>query len=134
MESTAAVDDRDVRVLFIEDDPEIARMYKLKLEIDGYSVSVAADCEAGLRQARAEHPDLIFRGVWLPRLDGFHVLQELRSETTTKNIPVVILSNQGETEQVERGLNLGALEYLIKAETPPSRLASDVRKWTGSPY
>lgn len=129
-----AVDDRDVRVLFIEDDPDIARMYKLKLEIDGYCVSVAADGEAGLRQARVEHPDLIFLDVRLPRLDGFQVLEELRSESATKNIPVVILSNHGESEQVERGLQLGALEYLIKAETPPSQLASDVRKWTGSPH
>jgi DNA-binding response OmpR family regulator len=129
-----AVDDLDLRVLLIEDDPDIARMYKLKLEIDGYSVSVAADGEAGLRQARVEHPDLIFLDVRLPRLDGFHVLEELRAEKTTESIPVVILSNHGEHEQVERGLQLGALEYLIKAETPPARLAADVRKWTGSPY
>ena len=128
-----AVDDRDVRVLFIEDDPDIARMYRLKLEIDGYAVTVAADGEDGLRQARAEKPDLIFLDIRLPRLDGFHVLEELRSDRDTENIPVVILSNFGESEQVERGLKLGALEYLIKADTPPARLATDVRKWTGGP-
>ena len=121
--------DGDVRVLFIEDDPDIAQMYRLKLEVDGYKVTVAPDGEAGLDQARSDKPDLIFLDIRLPRLDGFRVLEELRADRKTKDIPVVILSNYGETEQVQRGLQLGALEYLVKAETPPSRIAGDVKKW-----
>lgn len=128
------VGDGDVRVLFIEDDPDIAEMYRLKLEIDGYAVTVATDGEEGLRQARSAPPDLIFLDIRLPRVDGFSVLEELRADGGTKNVPVVILSNHGETDQIERGLKLGALEYLIKADTSPSLLAADVRKWVGSPY
>ena len=122
--------DGDVRVLFIEDDPDIAQMYRTKLEVDGYQVTVAPDGEAGLDQARSDKPDLIFLDIRLPRIDGFRVLEQLRSDGNTKDIPVVILSNYGETEQVKRGLQLGALEYLIKAETPPSRVSDDVKKWT----
>lgn len=126
-------DERDVSVLFIEDDPEIAHMYKLKLEIDGYAVAVAPDGEEGLRQARAARPDLIFLDIRLPRADGFRVLEELRADTATKDIPVVILSNFGEQEQIDRGLRLGALEYLIKAETAPARLSSELPRWTSRP-
>lgn len=127
-------DEGDVRVLFIEDDPDIAEMYRLKLEIDGYVVTVATDGEEGLRQARATRPDLIFLDIRLPRADGFSVLKELRADGGTRNVPVVILSNYGETEQIEQGLDMGALEYLIKADTSPGLLATDVRKWVGSPY
>ena len=108
-------------------------MYRMKLEIDGYLVDIARDGEEGVRQAISEVPDLIFLDIRLPHLDGFQVLEELRSHRETKDVPVVILSNYGESDQVERGLKLGALEYLIKADTPPSRLVTDVEKWTGGP-
>ncbi len=124
----------DVHVLFIEDDPDIAQMYKLKLQVDGYGVTIAADGKEGLRQARDTKPDLIFLDIRLPALDGFGVLAELRADSETKDIPVVILSNHAEREQVERGLELGALEYLVKADTSPGRLAADVPRWTASPY
>jgi two-component system, OmpR family, response regulator RpaA len=123
------VRDEDVRVLFIEDDPAVAQMYKLKLELDGYAVTVAPDGEAGLRMARENHPDIIFLDIRLPKMDGFAVLEELRADEETKNIPVVILSNYSEQELVERGLNLGALEYLIKSETTPAKLSKGVEGW-----
>lgn len=123
------VRDEEVRVLFIEDDPAVAQMYKLKLELDGYAVTVAPDGEAGLRMARENHPEIIFLDIRLPKMDGFAVLEELRADEDTKNIPVVILSNYSEQELVERGLNLGALEYLIKSETTPAKLSKGVEGW-----
>lgn len=123
------VRDEEVRVLFIEDDPAVAQMYKLKLELDGYAVTVAPDGEAGLRMSRENHPDIIFLDIRLPKMDGFAVLEELRADEETKNIPVVILSNYSEQELVERGLNLGALEYLIKSETTPAKLSKGVEGW-----
>ena len=123
------VRDEEVRVLFIEDDPAVAQMYKLKLELDSYAVTVAPDGEAGLRMARENHPEIIFLDIRLPKMDGFAVLEELRADEDTKNIPVVILSNYSEQELVERGLNLGALEYLIKSETTPAKLSKGVEGW-----
>jgi DNA-binding response OmpR family regulator len=123
------VRDEEVRVLFVEDDPAVAQMYKLKLELDGYAVTVAPDGEAGLRMARDMRPDIIFLDIRLPKMDGFAVLEELRAEEETKNVPVVILSNYSEQELVERGLNLGALEYLIKSETTPAKLSKGVEGW-----
>ncbi len=119
----------DVRVLFVEDDPAVAQMYKLKLELDGYRVEVAADGELALKMAMANLPDIIFLDIRLPKLDGLGVLEALRKDPRTKAVPVVILSNYSERELVERGLRLGALEYLIKSQTTPAKLAGGVESW-----
>ncbi|HEX6489209.1 MAG TPA: response regulator [Candidatus Dormibacteraeota bacterium] len=119
----------DVNVLFIEDDPTVAQMYKLKLELDGYHVVMAKDGEEGLQSATAEPPDIIFLDIRLPKMDGFAVLEGLRGNESTKHVPVVILSNYGERELVERGLKLGALEYLIKSQTTPANLSKGVEGW-----
>jgi CheY-like chemotaxis protein len=74
-------------------------------------------------------PDIIFLDIRLPKKDGFTVLQELRQHPETSSIPVVILSNYGERELVERGLKLGALEFLVKADTTPSALSSEIERW-----
>jgi CheY-like chemotaxis protein len=119
----------DVRVLFIEDDPTVAQMYKLKLELDGYQVTMAKDGEEGLQLATDVKPDIIFLDIRLPKMDGFAVLERLRGNEQTRHIPVVILSNYGERELVERGLKLGALEYLIKSQTTPANLSRGVEGW-----
>jgi len=119
----------EVNVLFIEDDLIVAQMYKLKLELDGYQVSMAKDGEEGLRLAQESKPDIIFLDIRLPKMDGFAVLEGLRSADDTRHIPVVILSNYGERELVERGLKLGALEYLIKSQTTPANLSRGVEGW-----
>ena len=123
------VRDEEVRVLFVEDDPAVAQMYKLKLELDGYAVTVAPDGEAGLKMAKESRPDMIFLDIRLPKMDGFAVLERLRSADRTSEIPVIILSNYGERELVDRGLKLGALEYLIKSQTTPANLSRGVEGW-----
>jgi CheY-like chemotaxis protein len=119
----------DIRVLFVEDDPTVAQMYRLKLELDGYQVVMAKDGEEGLKLAAKLKPDIIFLDIRLPKMGGLDVLERLRQANETKHTPVVILSNYGERELVERGLKLGALEYLIKSQTTPARLSSGVEGW-----
>jgi DNA-binding response OmpR family regulator len=121
--------DEEVKVLFIEDDPAVAEMYKLKLELDGYTVTVAKDGEEGLQIATDSPPDIIFLDTRLPKMDGFAVLERLRSTERTAEVPVIILSNYGERELVDRGLKLGALEYLIKSQTTPANLSRGVEGW-----
>ncbi len=119
----------DVRVLFVEDDPAVAQMYKLKLELDGYAVDVATDGVQALQMATGNPPDIIFLDIRLPKMDGLGVLEALRKDERTTNVPVVILSNYGERELMDRGLKLGALEYLIKSQTTPARVAGGVVGW-----
>ena len=123
------MDDQVIDVLLIEDDPAALEMYKLKLEMDGYRVTTAGDGEEGVNKALDLRPDIIFLDVRLPRKDGFEVLNELRNKAETKDIPVVFLSNYGEKELVERGMTLGALEFLIKAQTTPTSLSEGISEW-----
>jgi DNA-binding response OmpR family regulator len=120
----------EVKVLLIEDDTAAAEMYRLRLTADGYEVAVADDGEKGLAMAIAERPDFIYLDLRLPRIDGFEVLERLRAHPETAAIPVIILSNFGEPQLRERGLKLGALEFLVKADTTPSRLSETVNRVT----
>ncbi len=104
-------------------------MYKLKLELDGYDVEVAPDGEKALDIAHNDPPDIIFLDIRLPKLDGFAVLEALRTDRKTESVPVVILSNYSERQLIDRGLRLGALEYLIKTQTTPARLSSGLETW-----
>jgi len=121
--------DEEVKALFIEDDAAVAEMYRLKLELDGYTVTVAHDGEQGLSLAKSDPPDIVFLDIRLPHMDGFAVLEALRADDLLKHVPVIILSNYGEAELVERGLKLGALDYMIKAETTPATLSRGVGRW-----
>ena len=121
--------DQAVHVLLIEDDRNVLDMYRHRLERDGYTVHVASDGQEGLDSAMRLLPDIIFLDIRLPRLDGFEVLTRLRQEQSTAGIPVVILSNYGERELVERGHKLGALEFLVKAHTSPVELSESIDEW-----
>ncbi|HEV3273282.1 MAG TPA: response regulator [Candidatus Dormibacteraeota bacterium] len=123
--------DDDVKVLLIEDDVAAAEMYRLRLVADGYSVVIGRDGQEGLRMAADEAPDFIYLDLRLPGLDGFEVLERLRADSATMHIPVIILTNYGEPELRDRGMKLGVLEFLIKAETTPARLADSVERATG---
>jgi CheY-like chemotaxis protein len=123
----------EVRVLLVEDDAALAQMYRVKLERDGYVVRMAGDGEEALELIADELPDLIFLDIRLPKMDGMTLLERLRAAPRTRNIPVVIVSNYSEEELVSRGLQLGALEYLVKSQTTPGQLSQGVREWT-RPY
>ncbi|HEX6350541.1 MAG TPA: response regulator [Candidatus Dormibacteraeota bacterium] len=118
-----------LRIVYIEDDPTIAQMYRMKLEKDGYRVTLAADGEAGLRAVREIHPDLVFLDIRLPKMDGFTVLRQLRDDPATRHIPVVILSNYSAAEMVETGIRLGAQDYVIKSEVTPGFVSDKVQHW-----
>ena len=122
-----------VRILLVEDDEAIAELYQLRLETDGYVVETARDGEAGLAQATDNPPDLIFLDLRLPGLSGIDLLQRLRANPTTTDIPVVIVTNYDEPELRTKGLSLGALEFLVKADMIPARLTQSAERWTAKP-
>jgi CheY-like chemotaxis protein len=123
--------DEVVKVLLIEDDEFAAEMYRLRLTGDGYEVVVARDGQEGLDLASSVMPDFVYLDIRLPVLDGFEVLERLRANPATAHIPVIIVSNYGEEEVRERGLQLGALEFLVKSDTTPARLSGSVERVTG---
>ncbi len=117
------------KILIVEDDAFLADIYKTKMEMEGFKVMVASDGEKGLKMAQTKSPDLILLDILLPKMDGFAILEEIKkSGSPIKDVPVILLTNLGQNEDVERGLNLGAADYLIKAHFKPAEVAAKIKK------
>ena len=114
------------RVLMVEDHPDIADLYQLKLQLEGYRVAVASDGVAGLSLARSLVPDLILLDIHVPHLDGLQVLAALREDKTTGEVPVVVCSEDDSPQLIKEAHRLGAVAYLLKANLLPSRLSQTV--------
>jgi CheY-like chemotaxis protein len=117
------------RLLLVEDDVNVAKLYRLLLESRGYAVRHAADGVEGLDAARRERPDLILLDVMMPRMNGITFLQALRDDPALGAVPAVVLSNFREPRLVERAMALGALEYMVKAQTRPEALIGAIPHW-----
>lgn len=115
------------KILLIEDDPFLSEIYTAKFEEAGFEISHAQDGSIGLRKIKDEHPDLLILDIVMPNMDGFEILRVIKDERETKDIPVVILSNLGEQEDVEKGLGLGAAAYIIKAHYTPTEVVAKVK-------
>lgn len=117
------------KVLLVEDDPLMVRMYQRKLVNDGYEAVVAVDGEDGLVKIRSFRPDLVLLDIMMPKLNGLQVLERLKSDPTTSQTPVVILTNLGGTQDdIERGLELGAVAYLVKSAYRPDEVLAKVKE------
>jgi DNA-binding response OmpR family regulator len=116
------------KILIIEDDKFLRKVIKRKFTGKSYNVVEAIDGEKGIIIARDEKPDIILLDLVLPEIDGFEVLQRLKQDPETKKIPVIVLSNLGEEENVEKGLKMGAADYLIKSNLDPSEIFERVEK------
>ena len=103
------------KILFVEDEEALQRAMGDMLESGGYTVLKALDGEAGLAMAKKEIPDLILLDLVLPKKNGFEFLEEIKKDASTKNIPVIVLTNLEGSAEVERALSLGATTYLVKA-------------------
>jgi CheY-like chemotaxis protein len=121
--------DTAVNLLLVEDDVNVAKLYRMLLESRGYTVRHAADGVEGLDAARRQRPDLILLDVMMPRMNGISFLQALREDATLGAVPAVVLSNFREPRLVERAMALGALEYMVKAQTRPETLVGAIPHW-----
>lgn len=115
-------------ILIVEDDPFLLSMYVTKMELSEYGVLQAPDGKQALKLALEKAPDLILLDILLPEMDGFEVLKSLRENSKGKEIPVILLTNLGQKEEIEKGLALGACDYLIKAHFTPQEVMQKVEK------
>lgn len=119
----------DAKIILVEDDSFISGMYQTKLSSLGFTVEVIDNGEsAAERLAKDPLPDLILLDIVLPKKDGFEILEELRQSERTKNIPVILLTNLGQKPDVERGIKLGADDYIIKAHYTPTEVVEKITK------
>jgi len=117
-----------IQVLIVEDDEFLSSIYQKKFEMEGFKVITAGDGEKGLSEAKKKKPNLILLDILLPKLDGFAVLSKLKVDADTKNIPVILLTNLGQKDDVDKGIEAGAVDYLIKAHFKPSEVVEKARK------
>jgi len=116
------------KILIIEDDEFLIRMYATKLELEGYKVLVASNGEKGLAVAIKEKPDLILLDLLLPKKSGVDVLKELRADEKAKGIPVIVLTNLSQKKDIDQCYKLGISEYLIKAHFVPSEVIVKINR------
>jgi CheY-like chemotaxis protein len=115
------------KVLFIEDDAFLSSLVSGKLIESGFSVVAAGTGHDGLAKAKTEKPQLILLDIMLPDMGGFEILEKLKADPETHPIPVIILSNLGGRDEIERGIALGATSYLIKSNILPHEVAEMVQ-------
>jgi len=104
------------KILIIEDEVTLHEALLDYLKGEGFEVFSAVDGEKGVEEARAKLPDLVLLDIVLPKKDGYEVLTELKKDDKTKNIPVILLTNLGSNEDIQKAFDKGATTYLIKAD------------------
>lgn len=116
------------KVLIIEDDPLMIRMYKKIFTFDGYEVDTAGDGEEGLSKVRSFNPTIVLLDVMMPKLNGIEVLTKIKSDPDLKKIPVVMLTNLAGQQDIDKALELGAVKYIVKSEYDPKQVSDMVKE------
>ena len=120
--------DKQSHVLIVEDDVFLSEIYQKKFEMEGFKVSMANNGEKGLADIKKKKPDIVLLEILLPKLDGFAVLEAAKADVSIKNIPIILLTNLGQKDDVQRGIEEGAAGYLIKTHFKPSEVVDKVRE------
>ena len=119
-------------ILLIEDDPFLVDIYTTKLKGSDFKIDVATDGEQGLRKLSEKKFDLLVLDIVLPQIDGWQILEKIKALSFNlehlEGLKIVILSNLGQKEEVERGMEMGATKYLIKAHFTPSEVVEEITK------
>lgn len=116
-----------IKILIIEDDPFLLSMYATKFELENFDVFCAEHGRVGYEKAAAERPDVILLDIIMPEMNGFEVLAKLKEDPRTKNTPVILLTNLNQKDDIDKGISLGAVDYLIKAHFMPSEVVSKIK-------
>lgn len=119
--------DKKIKLLIVEDDIFLADLYRTKFELEGFEVLVAYDGEKGLTMFQKNKPDAVLLDLVLPKKNGFSVLEEIRGGKEPKDTPVILLTNLSQKADVDKGLAMGANDYLIKAHFMPSEVVGKIK-------
>jgi CheY-like chemotaxis protein len=114
------------KVLIVEDDNFVAEVYSTKLFEMNHTVRIAQNGKEGLEMVEEEKPDLILLDIIMPVMGGVEMLEELKKKEEWKNIPVILLTNVGEKESIQKTMNLGVKDYLIKSHFTPAEVIEKI--------
>lgn len=119
------------KVLIVEDDQFLLRMYKKKFEVAGFEVEIAGDGEEGLLRMRTTKPDIVLMDIMMPKLNGLDAIVQAKADNLIKNIPVLVLTNLSNTDDAQSAVTNGALGYLVKSDFTPSQVVDKVKEIIG---
>ncbi|MBU1118399.1 response regulator [Patescibacteria group bacterium] len=119
-----------MKVLIIDDDTFVRTVYNSLLTEEGYEVLQAADGEEGFKELRKSKPDIVLLDMILPKMTGFDVLEKKRKNASIKSIPVIVISDLGQKNDIDRAKKLGARMYLPKGEYSPNEIVTEINKLT----
>lgn len=114
-------------IMIVEDDSFVMDIYKTKLSQEGFSVVEAINGIEALKKLKDMKPDLMLLDIIMPYMDGLEVLKKIKENEDTKNIPVILLTNLSQKEEVDKGMELGARDYLIKSHFTPSEVLEKIK-------
>jgi DNA-binding response OmpR family regulator len=126
-----AAKNNNTKILIVEDEPALADIYSTKLKSEGFEIVMAKDGVEGFNVAMNDSPSVILLDIVLPIKNGFEVLRDLKMNPKTADIPVIILSNLGQSYEIKRGIDLGAVAFLTKSNLLPSQVVEEVKKALG---
>lgn len=116
------------KVLIVEDDKILSKMYALKFKNSGFDTEVAHNGKEGLDLMKIHHPELVLMDLMMPIMDGFAALTEAKKDPLIKNIPVIVLTNLSMAEDVSRAIKLGAIECIVKSNLTPTQIVDKVKE------
>lgn len=116
------------KVLIVEDDPLMSRMYQKIFAFENYEVEFAANGEEGLEKIKTIKPTIVILDVMMPKMNGFQVLEKVKLDPDTRNIPVVMLTNLAGQQDGEKALSMGAVKYIVKSEYEPKQIVEMVKE------
>jgi DNA-binding response OmpR family regulator len=119
---------KKIIVLLVEDDEVLLRALFLAFHEGAYTIATAADGDTGLKMAERMKPDIILLDLLLPKMNGFDFLKNIKADPALKSIPVVVLSNLGDDENIDKARALGALDYFVKSNVNLSTIAEKIAK------
>lgn len=115
------------KILLVEDDEMLHSMYTQKFSQEGYQIISAYNGAEGLKKAEEEKPDVILLDIIMPKMDGFVALKKIKQNAKLASIPVVMLTNLGQDEDIKKGRELGADDYFIKANHTPTEVVAKIK-------
>lgn len=116
------------KIFLVEDDPFLVDIYSTKFKKLGYDVVNSAGGEEIIAKLQEAKPDVLILDIVLPNIDGWEILRRVKADDRLKGLKVIILSNLGQEEEIKKGMELGAVKYLVKAHLNPSEVIEEIRK------
>lgn len=126
------MEENKIKILIVDDDVFLLDMYSLKFKEAGFQVEVAENGEAAIKKIKEINPGVILLDVVMPKMDGLETLRQIKKDKIAEGAKIIVLTNLGQKEDIEKGLKLGADDYIVKAHFTPTEVLNKVKALLGT--